>query len=95
MGAEGDVFADQERLLFVSGKAGFDETTFGRLVKLALCLGAGLPVDTAYIRARFGVSKATAKRDMMRLQSFLALDVHEDATGRRTLKSDNGIRVTA
>lgn len=42
-----------------------------RMLRLAAALSAGDKVTSAYIRDRFGVSKATAKRDLYLLESVL------------------------
>lgn len=41
------------------------------MIALTARLKDGLPVTTAYIRREFGVSKATAKRDLQALESAL------------------------
>lgn len=47
-----------------------------RMVKLAARVMQGRPVTTAYIRRIFGVSKATAKRDLESLQTYLPVTTH-------------------
>lgn len=42
-----------------------------RLVSLAFAAARGIPLTTAYIRQRFGVSRATAKRDMALIRDRL------------------------
>lgn len=73
------------------------DSAVGRLLRLALHLGAGKPVTTALIRERFGVSKATAKRDLDRLECLLPVTV-EEVTGKtpypqKVLRLDGDLRV--
>lgn len=53
------------------------EKTFMRLLRLALHLGRGGEVTTAYIQARYGVSHSTAKRDLLQLECALPVTVTE------------------
>lgn len=53
------------------------QPTIERLVRLAVRLGAGQRVTTAYIQGAFGVSLATAKRDMVRLEGMLPVLVED------------------
>lgn len=50
------------------------EDAMTRMAQLADRLAKGLGVTTAYIRERYKVSSATAKRDMSRLESAVAVD---------------------
>lgn len=60
---------------------------FTRGLLIAQRLYEGLPVDTPWIRSRFGVSKATAKRDVRKIRQL------RTATNRGTPKG--GYRFTA
>lgn len=57
-----------------------------RLLRLALRLGAGQPVTSAYICETYGVSKATAKRDLVRLECLLPVRVELERGGNFSRK---------
>lgn len=58
------------------------QPTIERLLLLAIRLGRGLPITAAFIQQTHGVSYATAKRDMVRLESMLPVFVEELPIGR-------------
>lgn len=53
-----------------------------RMARLGAHLASGGAVDTQYIMQTFGVSRSTAKRDLVRLESVLPVDVQ---VGVRTM----------
>lgn len=57
-------------------------TALVRLLQLAVRLGAGRPVTSAYIRDRYGVSSATAKRDLVRLECAIPVTVELECSVR-------------
>lgn len=75
-----------ERLL---PKPSTDYDPFSRALMLGARIATGGEVTTQYIRDRFGVSKATAKRDMFWIERVLAPEVAQEANGKRTLKLRN------
>lgn len=69
-----------------------------RLLKLAERLFTGGAVSSAYIREHFGVSRATAQRDLIVLEASLPVCVNRDDTSngafleRKTLSLMKGKR---
>lgn len=54
------------------------ENTVDRLVTLVLRMQAGQEVTSAYIFKNFPVSLATAKRDVLKLQCLLSVNVRTE-----------------
>jgi predicted DNA-binding transcriptional regulator YafY len=58
-----------------------DSNPLTRGLKLGLMLAEGLPITTQLIREQFGVSRPTAQRDLVAIQTALQVDVQVAATG--------------
>jgi len=65
-----------------------------RLLQLALRLGTGQAVTSGYIRERYGVSPATAKRDLVRLECALPVIVEGVRCEQKVLRMRDGPRFT-